>query len=273
MTQTTELNSRLKALERVAIACSGGVDSTFLLAAALEVLGPEKVLAVVVDHPLMPAGDVDTALEVIRGMGSEPLLLRMDPLSIAEVAGNAADRCYHCKKEIFAGIRAEAARRGYESVLDGSNADDPLSYRPGMKALEELAVLSPLRDAGMTKELIREESRRMGLATADRPAAPCLATRFPYNTPLDLGHLAMVDRAETALKERGFKEVRVRMHELAASLEIDPGKVDLLKVPGTFREVERELLAIGFAKVTVDPRGYRSGSMDEDIVIEKAGRS
>lgn len=263
--EISRLRSRLESLGRAAVACSGGVDSTYLLAEALDVLGQGDVLAVLVDHPLMPQGDVDRARATVDSMGARLLMLEMDPLGIPEVAANAPDRCYHCKKEIFGRIVAEAARLGFHHVLDGTNADDIGVYRPGIRALEELGVLSPLEDSGLGKAMIRHQSRLRGLDTADRPAAPCLATRFPYDTSLDLGELAMADRAEQFIRELGFREVRVRVRESRAVIEVEPQGVDRLSGDDILPRVISELEALGFNMITVDPRGYRSGAMDEDM--------
>ncbi len=257
---------RLKAIlaphRRVALAFSGGVDSTFLLAVLAR--DPERrVLAVTVTSPLFPAREREEA----RALARHPAVRHLEipwgePLPEA-VRANPPDRCYHCKRDLFTRILEVAAREGHGPVLDGSNADDPSDYRPGLRALRELGIRSPLMEAGLGKEEIRLLSRRFGLAIWDRPSRACLASRVPYGTPITPALLARIDRCEAFLEERLRGPVRVRAHGEIARIEVDPAEIPVLL--GSRAEVVRYLAAQGFVHVTLDLRGYRAGSMNEAL--------
>lgn len=250
---------------KVAVAFSGGVDSSFLLAAAIETLGAPNVLAVTVASPLAPRFEMQNAQWFCEDVGARQLVVEADPLADEAVRENHEDRCYHCKKGIFA-LAIEAAKgEGFDILADGTNADDASDYRPGAKALAELSVASPLCEAAMTKHDIRELSREMGLITWDDPSCACLATRVPYGTALDPETLKRIDEAEDYLRKLDFEEVRVRAHGDVARIEVGRTQIARLGEPATRMDVTAALKNMGFTYVCVDLEGFRSGSMNEGV--------
>lgn len=250
---------------KVAVAFSGGVDSSFLLGAATEALGPQNVLAVTVASSLAPRFEMRNAQWFCEDMGVRQLLVEADPLSDAAVRENREDRCYHCKKGIFGLALGAAKAEGFDILADGTNADDASDYRPGANALTELGVVSPLHEAQMTKQDIRELSRQMGLATWDDPSCACLATRVPYGTALDADTLRRIDEAEDYLRKLDFEEVRVRVHGDVARIEVGRTQIARLAEPATRMDVTGALRNLGFKYICVDLEGFRSGSMNETI--------
>ncbi len=256
-------NTLLAALSRrgkVAVAFSGGTDSTYLLAAALDALGPGRVLALVADTPLQRSGEAGEALALARSLGAEARVEALDPLLLPDVAENGRDRCYHCKRALLTRFLEVA---GEADLLEGSNADDLACHRPGKRALEELGVASPLAEAGLGKEEIRELSRRRGLPTADRPSSPCLATRFPYGADITVEALRRVEAGERVLAEAGLSPHRLRDHGDTARLELPPALFPRLLSDGVRERVTERLRALGWRQVVLDLRGLRSGSFDE----------
>lgn len=259
------LRALLKGLGRVALGFSGGVDSTLLLRAALDVLGPGNVLAVIADTPSLPRKEFAEALRLAETMGAECVVVDPGELSDPDYAANPADRCYFCKKHLFESIAEAAGERGFAQVLDGSNADDAGDYRPGRRAAGELGVKSPLMEAGLTKGEIRALSRNAGLPTADKPAMACLASRIPYGTPVTVGVLAQVERAEEVLRAAGFAQCRVRHHGEVARIEVPVADIPRL-LDGSVRETAvRDIKAAGYRYVTLDLQGYRMGSLNEGV--------
>ncbi len=255
------LTDQLTPLGRLAIGLSGGVDSTLLTALAARALGPANVLAVTDISPLHPSGDRRRSARLARELGVEHAEIETVDLSDPAFATNPPDRCYRCKQAVFGAIRRVARERGIEHVASGDNADDAGSHRPGMKALEELEVLRPLLDAGLTKDEIRTVSRTMGLETADSPSMACLASRFPYGRAITADGLERVDRAERVLAELGFDQYRVRDHDPIARIEVP---ADQLAEALDHRErIVPALVELGFTYVTLDLAGFRSGSLDE----------
>lgn len=262
------LRSIIIEMGRVMVAYSGGVDSSFLLFFAVDVLGPDSVTAVTVHSPLLAEGEAEEALALAKSRGVSVRSVHLDPLTDEGVIRNLPDRCYICKKLIFSHLVDQALDRGVAWVLDGTNSDDGEGYRPGIKALEELGVRSPLREAGLSKSEIRTECRRMELPNWNRPSSPCLATRFPYGDPISIAGIRMADRGERILKELGFDVVRLRIHGKVARIEIPVDRAGDLLSGGTREHVVASLKEIGFRHVTFDLEGFRSGSMDEGLQSE-----
>ncbi|MGE5633247.1 MAG: ATP-dependent sacrificial sulfur transferase LarE [Caulobacteraceae bacterium] len=208
---------------------------------------------------------MEDAESVTRGTAMEHIFMNMDVMSIGGFRDNPPDRCYHCKKAIFGRIKEEAAKYGIEIILDGTNSDDDNDYRPGMKALKELGVKSPLKECGLGKSEIREYSRQLGLGTWDKPSMACLASRIPYNESITLEKLKLVEKAEMYLQQEGFRQFRVRCHGNIARIEIAPAEMPKILDLDIMKSINDELKAIGFSYVTLDMQGYRTGSLNETL--------
>ena len=267
MTSLAEKETRLKeillGLESAAVAFSGGVDSTFLLQAAREAMGG-RALAVTGRSPSFPERELAAARRFTSERGITHLEVDSDELEVAGFAANPVNRCYLCKKELFAKILKVAGERGLSTVLEASNLDDEGDYRPGLLAVRELGVLSPLREAGLTKSDIRALSRAWGLPTWDKPAFACLASRFPYGEAITREGLEKVDAAEVFLLSLGCRQVRVRCHDRGrlARIEVDEESLDLLAAPDRRRLVADKFSALGFTYTALDLNGYRAGSLN-----------
>lgn len=255
------LRHRLKELGPLMIAYSGGVDSTFLIAVAAGIPGLD-VMAVTASNPMMPDGEIKQARRQARRLGVRHKVIKTDPLSHAGLRSNPRDRCYICKKNIFIRFLGLAQDKGYRHVADGTNYDDLGKYRPGLKALKELGIESPLADAKLTKADIRNYSKSMGLPTWDLPALACLATRVPYGEELTEAKLKMLDESENYLRSLGFKQVRVRYHYPVARIELTPKEMPRIFEEGIRKKAADRLKAIGFDYIAVDIEGYRTGSLD-----------
>ena len=272
MQTTEEKKTKLREFFRnyccqdVCVAFSGGVDSGLVLAMACEAAkeAGTKVLAVTMDTVLHPAADLDAARKALKDTEAEHAVLHLDELSVPEILYNPADRCYLCKKELYSRMQAFAQERGIRILLEGSNEDDLHVYRPGLKAIRELGVKSPLAEAGLTKKEVRKLAAEYGLSAADRPSAPCLATRLPYGTKIDMELLARIDQAETWLRDFGWKNVRLRVHGDIVRLEIDKESFD--SVLRQADVITARLKELGFIYITLDLEGFRSGSMDVNLV-------
>ena len=255
-----QLKESLAGLRGAVVAFSGGVDSTFLLAVASEVLG-ERVLAVTATSATYPERELFEARALARQMGARHLEVISEELDIPEFQHNPRNRCYYCKKELFAKLRNIADEQGLPHVLDGTNIDDLGDHRPGRQAANELGVLSPLEQAGLTKQEIRQLSHQLGLPTWDKPAYACLSSRFPYGTAITPERVRQVGRAEESLRTLGFRILRVRYHGDVARLELGPE--ELCKAVGPLKnEVVQMIKQAGFTFVAVDLEGYRTGSMN-----------
>lgn len=257
-----QLCASVEKLEKLAVAFSGGVDSTFLIKIAKECLG-DAAIAVTVNSPYIAGWEIDEARALTNRLGVKHYFIE---LGISEsILNNPEDRCYKCKKIVFSKIIEFAADKGFHTVADGSNSDDKKDYRPGMKALDELEVKSPLLENDITKEEIRSWSKSLGLETWDKPPYACLLTRLPYNTLVDFRSLEMIERAEKTIIDLGIRAIRVRKHGDIARLEI--GKEDMHKILNLelMTEIADLLKTIGFEYVTLDMGGYTMGSFNRSI--------
>ena len=258
------LRARLREIGSAAVAFSSGVDSTFLLRVAHEELG-DRVAAVTIRSRTFPKRELDEAAAFCRAEGVRHEVVDVDELSIPGFAENPPDRCYHCKKAIFGKIIALAQSNGLAAVLEGSNTDDDGDYRPGRRAVAELGVKSPLREASLSKAEIRALSKKMGLPTADKPSFACLASRFPYGERITAAGLERVERAEGWLMDAGLclAQLRVRSHGDLARIEVPVG--DIPRLAARAAEIDAALREIGFAYVALDLLGYRTGSLNETL--------
>jgi uncharacterized protein len=243
-----------------AIAYSGGVDSTFLITIAYQALG-DRSLAVTATSSTYPTKELKEAKRFAKKLGIPHVVIHSEELDIDGFAQNPPDRCYYCKKELFQKVQQIATKHHLAYVLDGSNADDTRDYRPGSKANEELGVKSPLQDVGLTKQEIRRLSQTLHLETADKPALACLASRFPYGTPITIQRLKQVEAAEDFLVSLGVHSCRVRYHDAIARIEVPRKDFNLVLRHGN--RIIRRFKDLGFTYVTLDIEGYRTGSLNE----------
>lgn len=244
---------------------SGGVDSAFLLAVAVNVLG-DRAVALTAVSPSLAAEEREAAAHLAREIGARHVEVETREMDDPGYVANSPRRCYFCKASLFREAKRVAAELSLRTIVYGVNADDAHDFRPGMEAAREQEIGGPLLEAGLTKADIRELSRRLGLPTAEKPAQPCLASRLPYGTEVTIERLRTVDQGESALRQLGFREVRVRHHGDVARVEVPEGDLPRLLAPETRRAVVEALRAAGFRHVSVDLQGLRSGSLNEGIV-------
>lgn len=261
MEKMNSLREILQGYGRAVVAFSGGVDSAFLLKAAQDVLGG-SVLAVTAALHSLPEREREAAEAFCRQEGIRARILAVNELAIPGFARNPRNRCYHCKKAVFEKIKKIASEEGAEAVLEGSNRDDEGDFRPGMQALGELGIRSPLRECGLTKAEIRYLSRAMGLPTWDKPSCACLSSRFVYGETITEEKLAMVEQAERFLLDLGFRQVRVRMHGEMARIETALSEISRFAETRLREDIVDYLRHLGFSCVSLDLEGYRTGSMN-----------
>jgi uncharacterized protein len=254
------LKSNLKALGRVVAAFSGGVDSGLLSYAARQVLGKTDFLAITAKSETFPESELAEAKAFTDAYDINHRIVSTSELATINNSGNSRERCYYCKRELFSQLSDLAKSLGYAAIVEGSNSDDDNDFRPGRRAIRELGVISPLKDAGLTKADIRAISREEGLPTWDKPAYACLTSRFPYGVTIDERSLRMIEKAEIYLKANGFRQCRVRCFGEKAVVEVEPDLVS--KALGMKDAIVTELLGAGFGEVEIDPLGYRMGRMN-----------
>ncbi len=265
------LQQQLLKLGRILIAYSGGVDSTFLLKVAVETLGRKNVLAVISTGPVLPRAELDLARQLAQQIGADLLEIETSEMDNAKFRANPIDRCFHCKSILFEHLEPIAAKYNMRAILTGLNVDDLGDYRPGIQAARKFGVVEPMAAAGLTKNDIRQLSKRYGLPTADKPASPCLASRIPYGEPVTSEKLRQIEEGETFLRGLGLRDCRLRHHGNLARLEIPCERIAEFAQPGTRDKIVKRLKELGFTFVALDLQGFRSGGLNEVLKGKQTG--
>ncbi|MFZ0390503.1 MAG: ATP-dependent sacrificial sulfur transferase LarE [Calditrichia bacterium] len=259
----TLLKEKLSRLPNLVVAYSGGVDSTFLLATASEVLG-ERVMGVIGVSSSLPSAELQEALQFARQFGWQVTQIPTNEMQDENYLKNDDQRCYYCKKELFSEAFHYARQNGFSVIADGTNADDSTDYRPGSRAAAELSVIRPLKDCGLSKAEIRQLSRDMGLPSWNKAELACLSSRIPIGNRVTAPALRRVEQAENFLKQKGFHILRVRHHDKLARIEVSPQEIDRLLQQDMREQVDQFFRSLGYLYVTVDLRGYRRGSLNAE---------
>lgn len=261
-----QLTDRLRSFESVVVAFSGGIDSTFVAKAAALALGPERVLALTARSPSVPRAELAAVARLAGEIGVPHEFVDTREFEDPNYLANPSNRCYFCKTELYTRLAPLARQRGFATVINGVNADDLGDYRPGLTAADEHGIRAPLAECGITKAELRTMAAALGLSIADKPASPCLSSRVQYGETITPEKLARIDAAEIFLRELGFAECRVRHHNDLARIEVPPHDLSRLLDDGLRGAVEQHLRGLGYRYVTVDLRGFRSGSMNEVLL-------
>jgi uncharacterized protein len=256
--------SQIHDLESVLVAYSGGVDSGLVLEVGSRALG-SGCLGVIARSPSLPRIELEGALEIAADRGWRVQVLETEEVERADYAANTPDRCYFCKSELYGRLAEVAEESGSRAILDGFNRDDRSDWRPGRRAAAEHVVISPLDLAGLAKDDVREAARELGLPNWDKPAAACLSSRIPYGIPVTVAALSRVESAERVLREEGFRQLRVRDAEAAATLEVEADQLPRLREPERLERIRRKLHRLGYTSVAVDEIGYRRGSLNQAL--------
>jgi uncharacterized protein len=260
-------------MESVLVAFSGGVDSALVLAVAHSVLG-DKVLAVTADSPSLPRNELEETRQLAQSLGVRHRIVQTQEMNSPNYNQNPVDRCYYCKSELYSRLQEIAQETGSRHILNGTNTDDLGDYRPGLKSAEEKGIRSPLWEAGFNKEDVRSLAKEMGLSLWNKPAAACLSSRIPYGQPVTRKKLSMIEQAENFLKLRGYRQVRVRHHGELARIELGQEDLKRFMARETDSSVSMQLMEFGFQNVTLDLKGYRTGSLNEELALKsEAGKS
>lgn len=261
-----ELTARIRSFNNVVVAFSAGVDSTLLVKASVDALGSENVIAATGLSDTYPDEEMQEARELAEEIGVEHVLCKTEELTDPRYAQNSHQRCFFCKSELYSHLERVREQRGFDVIIDGTNADDLGDHRPGLRAARNLGVLSPYEEIGMTKDEIRQISNALDLRTWDKPAFACLSSRFPYGTPITVEKLKQVAEAERVLRQLGFRGFRVRHHDAIARIEVSPE--DFPRIIEHHDEIQAGIKDAGYRFVTLDLKGYTSGSLNDELSIK-----
>ena len=267
--KTEKIKSLIREMDSTLVAFSGGVDSTLVLALAHEVMG-ERTLAVTAQSASVPNREMQASRQLAKEIGARHLVVRTEEMSNPEYRANPANRCYHCKTELYSNLKRVAEQNDISTILNGINLDDLGDYRPGIDSAREQGVRSPLVEAEFSKQDVRDLSRAMGLSIWNKPAMACLSSRIPYGQPVTAEKLSRVEQAEDLLLSFGFKQVRVRHRGTKACIELDQNEIPRYQSDESIQiSVQEKLMALGFSCVVLDPEGYRMGSLNKALLEHK----